>query len=70
MADTAREAACRAAYAKFPELVGLAPTERAHGPRREYTFRRVCTVDGARLEQIVRVTVGANGRVMKVIASR
>jgi hypothetical protein len=72
MADSGRRAACERVKRDFPELAGLAPRTECRGPVRVFTFSKdVPTAPGGpRLRQTVRVTVDAQGRVVKVVASR
>jgi hypothetical protein len=70
--DRGRQAACDAVYRRFPHLAGARPTAACVGDRWIYTFdRSVPTAPGGpKIRQIVRVTVDAEGRVVKVVASR
>lgn len=68
----ARAAACEVTYRRFPMLQGVAPKHERTGERWVYTFERTVATSpgGPRLRQIVRVTVDAAGRVVKVVASK
>jgi hypothetical protein len=72
MAISAREAACKAAWRKVPALRGVKPSQRKVGERSVFTFtKRVATAPGGpMLSHRVKVTVGANGRVEKVVVGR
>lgn len=71
MAKTARDAACAAAYAKFPALAGVKPQLEQGGPRSVYVFSaQLPGPAGRTIRQVVRVTVDEAGRVTKVTASR
>ena len=70
--DRGRQAACDAVYRRFPVLQGTRPAAARAGDGWVYTFDRSVPVSpgGPKLRQIVRVTVDAGGRVVKVVASR
>jgi hypothetical protein len=71
MADTARDAACRAARSKVPALAGVQPEEEPSAAGRVFVFRVRRPGPGGRpLAQVVRVTVSPDGRVLKLTTSR
>lgn len=72
MAETARSLAVKAAAAKVPASRGVAPTLQRAGDRRIYTFRVPGPAPSGRLPavQLVKVTVGPAGDVIKVLVSR
>lgn len=72
MADMARKAACDHAWRRFPELAGCRPTVEERGALRIFTFRRQLSVapGGPKVQKTVRVTVDAEGRVVKTAVSR
>jgi hypothetical protein len=71
MADVGRDAACAAAYAKFPAMAGVKPQVERKGARPVYVFTGLLPGPGGRtIRQVVRVTVDEAGRVTKVTASR
>ena len=72
MDDSALRAACERVYRQFPELRGVRPSVAATGGKRVFTFRRDIPVapGGPAVRQVVRVTVGTDGQVLKVAASR
>lgn len=64
-------AICRQVYARFAALRGVKPTVQAAGPNRVYTFqKRLPAAEGRLVQQVVRVTVAPDGRVLKMVASR
>lgn len=68
----ARAAACAEAYRTFPMLAGVEPTLERRGPNAIYTFRirKSPADDPPSPMPIVRVTVDAEGKVLRVVASR
>ena len=72
MAASAREAACKAAWRKVPALRGVKPTMKRVGDRRVFTFsKQVATSPGGpKIRHRAKVTVGASGRVEKVVVGR
>ncbi len=58
--------------ALYPEMRGVRPTvDRGKNGSTVFTYRNERPLpDGETLEQVVRVTADASGRVVKVIASR
>jgi len=66
-----RKVACDHVYRKFPGLAGARPRMRKAGPNRVFTFSQTLKEGaGPALKQVVKVTVDAGGRVVKVVASR
>lgn len=64
-------AVCRQVYARFAALQGVKPTVQAAGGNRVYTFqKRLPAAEGRSVQQVVRVTVAPDGRVLKMVASR
>jgi hypothetical protein len=72
MAEPGREAACAAAYKRFPALTGVRPTVQFVGPNRVFVFDGQVPGGpaGRTMRQVVRVTVDAGGKVVKVAVSR
>jgi hypothetical protein len=72
MGDASRQAACDHVYRKYPLLAGVRPAVQSAGPNRVYTFAKDVPTSpgGPSLRQIVRVTVDAAGKIVKVVASR
>jgi hypothetical protein len=69
-AAAAKAAACAEACRAYPTLAGIEPTVERRGSNAIYTFRKP-PVDGPPSPApIVRVTVDAEGRVLRVVASR
>jgi hypothetical protein len=71
-AETPQALACRHVYRKFKDLEGVKPSLQRAGPNRVYTFKRKLDggPGGARIMQVVRVTISPEGRVLKLVASR
>lgn len=70
MSDT-QVAVCRQVYARFAALKGVRPAVKAMGANQVYTFqKRLPAAGGLAIHQVVRVTVGPDGRVLKMVASR
>jgi hypothetical protein len=66
-----RKAACDHVYAAFPEMRGARPTVRQNGPTRTFIFAKTLGAGGSpALQQVVKVTVDGQGRIVKVVASR
>jgi len=67
-----REVACALVARKFPSLAGVPPSVRRSGENEVYTFQKklATAVGGPSLRQVVRVTVDAAGRIVKVVASK
>lgn len=72
MADPVRALAVKAAAARVPAARGVAPSMRRDGERRVYTFRVAGPAAPGRppTAQLVKVTVGPAGNVLKVLVSR
>jgi len=72
MVDTPRSRAMKAAAAKLPAARGVAPSLQRAGDRRVYTFRvpGPCAPGRPPAAQLVKVTVGPMGDVLKVLVSR
>ncbi len=69
--DGGRDAACAAAWRKYPALAGVAPTARRDGDGQVFTFRATrATGAGPALSLVVRVSVGPDGRVRRIVAGR
>lgn len=72
MAKSPREAACAHVARKFPYLKGCRPKVKRQGKSRIYTFKGSVETSpgGPKVNQVVRVTVDPDGKVLKVVASR
>lgn len=72
MSDPGRDAACALVWERFPHLQGTRPVIQRAGTRRVYVFSAsTCAGPGGKsVQQVVRVTVDADGEVVKVAASR
>lgn len=70
MARGARAAACAEAVRAFPQLKGVQPSEERRGPNTIFTFRQPRQGERPTPAPVVRVTVDAEGRVVRVVASR
>ena len=67
----AQAAVCRQVYARFAALKGVRPSVAAAGGNQVYTFKKqLPAAGGLSISQVVRVTVGPDGRVLKMVASR
>ena len=64
-------AVCQQVYARCAALKGVRPSVKAAGSNQVYTFqKRMPAAGGLSINQVVRVTVGPDGRVLKMVASR
>lgn len=72
MADPVRALVVKAAVARVPAARGIAPSMRRVGDRRIYTFRVPGPAAPGRppSAQLVKVTVGPEDEVLKVLVSR
>lgn len=70
--DDGRAAACAAAWRKYPALAGVQPSARHEGDGVVFTFKgaRPTGAGGPALALVVRVSVGPDGRVRRVVAAR
>ena len=66
------EAVCGQVYRRFPELKGAKPTVKRAGPDTVYTFSKSVPVQpgGPSIRLVVRVTVDADGRIVKTVSSK
>ncbi len=57
---------------RYPDLAAVTPSVQRAGPNWVYTFRhrQPLAPGGPELSQVVRVTVDADGRIVKLVASR
>ena len=71
-ADAALQAACEHAWRRFPELAGCRPKVLVRGAMRVFTFSRDIPTSpgGPKIRKTVRLTVDAEGRVIKTAVSR
>ncbi len=71
-AAAAKTAACKTAWRKVPALRGVQPSVRTVGDQRVYSFRKAVRVapGGPSITQSAKVTVSAEGRVLKVVVGR
>ncbi len=62
---------CSQVYKKFPEVRGVNPTVQVQGEGHLLIFKgKVTTADGKTMPRVVRVQVGAEGRIAKITTSR
>lgn len=68
----ARAAACAAAWRKYPALADVQPTSRTEGDGRVFTFKapKATGGSGPPVALVVRVTIGPDGRVARIVAAR
>jgi hypothetical protein len=72
MAKSPRDAACSHVYRKYPHLKGVRPSVGKAGANKVYTFSKSVATSpgGPKMKQVVRVTVKADGSIVKVVASK
>ncbi len=74
MSDAAsdRATACATVWRKYPALANVQPTVRTEGDGSVFTFKaaRAAGGSGPPVALVVRVTVGTDGRVRRVVAAR
>lgn len=62
---------CKKVYAQYPEVSGSKPSIQSHGEGHLLIFKgKVKTADGKAMPRIVRVTVGADGKIGKISTSK